>query len=68
MGYLNDIYLYGIGVSRVSGRTDIYTSFEGRSAIISDAENPKEINPGFFHLINEHYSIKGSAFFGLNTD
>lgn len=36
----NDIYLYGVGVSKVFGRTDLYTSLEGRRATIPGADSP----------------------------
>lgn len=62
----NDIYLYGVGISRVFGRTDLYASLEGRRSTVPGADNPQELNFGFFHLFNKDYSLKGSAFFGLN--
>lgn len=61
----NDIYLYGIGVSRVFGHTDLYTSLEGRRSVVPGADNPLELNLGFFHLLTTEYSLKGSASFGL---
>lgn len=63
----NNIYVYAIGISRVFGRTDIYMSFEGRRSVIPDAQNPQEVNFGFFHILNKDYSFKGSTFFGLNN-
>lgn len=62
----DDIYLYGVGVSRVFGRTNLYTSFEGRSSVIPGAKNPQELNFGFFHVLSSQYSLKGNVFFGLN--
>lgn len=62
----NDIFLYGIGISKMFGKTGIYSSFEGRNALISEARNPQEINLGFFHVLNADYAIKGSTFVGLN--
>ena len=62
----NDIYLYGVGVSRVFTKTNLYASFEGRSSVISGAKNPQELNFGFFHVLSSHYSLKGNGFFGLN--
>lgn len=62
----NDIYLYGIGVSKIFGGTDVYISFEGRRAMVPGAKNPEEINAGFFHILDADYTIKGSAFVGLN--
>lgn len=63
----NDIYLYGVGIARIIGRTELYTSFEGRRAMVPGAKNPQEINVGFFHILNAVYAIKGSAFSGLNN-
>ena len=62
----NDIYLYGIGISQIINNIELYTSFEGRRAMIPGAKNPQEINVGFFHILNVDYSIKGNTFIGLN--
>lgn len=63
----NDIYVYGVGLARLFSRTELYTSFEGRRAIVPGAKNPQEINVGFFHVLNSDYAVKGSAFIGLNN-
>lgn len=63
----NNIYLYGIGVSRLFGFTNAYVSFEGRRAIIPGKQNPQEMHCGIFHAINKDYSCKGGAFVGLNN-
>ena len=62
----NDVYLYGIGISQIINSTELYTSFEGRRAMVPDAKNPQELNLGFFHVLNMDYSIKGNAFVGFN--
>lgn len=62
----NDIYLYGIGISKISGFTELYANLEGRQASVRGAKNPKEIYIGFFHVLNIDYAIRGSAFTGLN--
>jgi hypothetical protein len=62
----NDIYLYGIGISRIFGSTELFTSFEGRRAVIPGAKNPQEINVGFFHVMNAYWAVKGGTFAGLN--
>jgi hypothetical protein len=62
----NDIYLYGIGISRIFGNTELLASFEGRRAIIPGAQNPQEINVGFFHVLNVDWAVKGGTFAGLN--
>ena len=62
----NDIYLYGFGVSRLFGRTNIYSSFEGRRSIIPGTKNPQELVFGFFYILNNWYSLKGNVSFGLN--
>jgi hypothetical protein len=62
----NDIYLYGIGISRQFGRTELNASFEGRRAVVPGAKNPQEVNGGFFHVLNADYAIKGGVFAGLN--
>ncbi|MCK9419957.1 MAG: transporter [Nitrospirae bacterium] len=63
----NDIYLYGVGISRIFGRTNIAASFEGRRAMVPGAENPQEVSVGFFHVLSVDYAIRGSAFKGLNN-
>ncbi len=62
----NDLYLYGIGMSKALGRTDLCVSFEGRRAIVSGSSNPQEIHFGFFRVLSMRYTIKGAAFKGLN--
>ena len=62
----NDSYFYGVGISRIFNRTNLYASFEGRRAIIPDADNPQEIHFGFFHILNTQYSLKGDILAGLN--
>jgi hypothetical protein len=63
----NDIYLYGVGIAHIFGSTELYTSFEGRRAMVPGAKNPQEINVGFFHVLNADYAVKGGAFSGLNS-
>lgn len=63
----NNIYLYGIGIARIIGSTELYTSFEGRRAIVPGAKNPQEINVGFFYVLNADYAIKGGVFSGMNN-
>jgi hypothetical protein len=63
----NDVYLYGLGISKVFGFTEPYGSFEGRRALVSGAQNPQEIHAGIFHVLNKDYAIKGSTFVGLNN-
>ncbi len=62
----NDIYLYGVGISRIFGFTELFTFFEGRRASVPGAKDPQEIAIGFFHVLNTDFAIKGSAFAGLN--
>lgn len=63
----NDIYLYGVGISRIFGRTEGAVSFEGRRAMVPGAEDPLEVTIGFFHVLNVDYAIRGSAFKGANN-
>jgi hypothetical protein len=63
----NDIYSYGVGISKVFGFTELYGAFEGRSAAVSGAQSPKEIHAGIFHVLNKDYAIKGHTFVGLNN-
>jgi hypothetical protein len=61
----NDIYLYGVGVSKIFGRTDLYASLEGRRSSVAGAANPLELNLGFLRFLSKDYSLKGNTFFGL---
>ena len=63
----NDIYLYGVGISRVFGATNIAVSLDGRRSMVPGAQNPQEVSVGFFHVLNVDYAIRGSAFKGLNN-
>ena len=63
----NNVYLYGLGISKVIGFTEFYGSFEGRSDTISGAQSPQEIHAGTFHVLNKDYAVKGSTFVGLNN-
>lgn len=63
----DDIYLYGIGLARLFSSTELYASFEGRRATVPGAEDPREVNVGFFHVLNAYYAVKGSTFVGLNN-
>ncbi len=62
----NDLYVYGIGITREFRTTEISASFEGRRALLPGSDGPQEIHLRFFHLLNQDYSIKGGAFAGLN--
>ena len=63
----NDVTLYGIGISRVFGGTDVAASLDGRRSTVPGAQNPQEVGVGFFHVLNADYAIRGSAFKGLNN-
>ena len=63
---LNDVYVYDIGLARMFERTEVFAWYEGRRSLIPGSRNPQEINVGFFHILNQDYSIKGSSFVGLN--
>lgn len=64
----NDIYLYGVEVSKEFDKTNIIVSYDGRKSIIADTSSPQELSLGFFHIMNENYVIRGSAFKGLNNN
>jgi len=63
----NDIFLYGFGISKIFGFTELYVSFEGKRATIPDTQNPQEIHAGIFHVLSKDYAIKGHTFVGLNN-
>jgi hypothetical protein len=61
----NDIYLYGIGMSKVFGRTNVSASLEGRRSAVPGVGNPREIHVESFHVLNAHYSLDAETFVGL---
>ena len=63
----NDVYLYGVGVSRAFNRTEVAVSLDGRRAMVPGAQNPLEVTVGLFHVLNVDYALRGSAFKGLNN-
>lgn len=63
----NDIYLYGVGISRIFGRTNIAASLDGRRSMVPGEQNPQEVSVGLFHVLNVDFAIRGSAFKGLNN-
>jgi hypothetical protein len=63
----NDVYVYGMGYARMFTRTELSAWYEGRRSLIPDSKNPQEISIGFFHIVNQDYSIKGNSFVGLNN-
>ncbi len=64
---LNNVYVYDVGYARMFTRTELSAWYEGRRSLIPGTKNPQEINVGFFHILNQDYSIKGSSFVGLNN-
>jgi len=62
----NDIYLYGVGLSRIFGGTNIAVSLDGRRSMVAGGKNPQEVSLSIFHVLNADYAIRGSAFKGLN--
>ena len=62
----NDIYLYDLGIYTLIRKTGLYTSLEGRTALVQEAQNPLEVNIGFIHALNSFYMLKGGTFIGFN--
>jgi len=65
-GDYNDIPIYGLGISRFFGKTNLSASLEGRRSLVRGAHNPLEINIGIFHLLTRKYSLRGNLISGLN--
>jgi len=63
---LDDVLLYGVGLSGLRDRTHLYGTLEGRTASVPGADDPLEVNAGFFHPLNPRHWMKGNAFVGLN--
>ena len=62
----NDIYLYDLGIYTLIRKTGLYTSLEGRTALVQEAQNSLEVNIGFIHALSSFYMLKGGTFFGFN--
>jgi hypothetical protein len=62
----NDVTVFDIGYARIFGLTELSAWYEGRRSVVPGAKNPQEVNVGFFHILNQDYSIRGSSFAGLN--
>lgn len=62
----NDTWLYGIGLSRAFGWTEVYASFEGRRSTVKGADDPLEIGLGFFHAFTSDVAVRMGVFAGLN--
>lgn len=62
-----NIFSYGIGLSRRFAATSVYGAFESRQAVIAGLDNPQELSAGFFYALDPDYAIKGHLFFGLNN-
>ncbi|MDA8099975.1 MAG: transporter [Nitrospiraceae bacterium] len=62
----DNVVLFSAGVAKLFSRTEAMLSFEGRSAAIPGAKNPREIHAGVFHALSQDYAVKASAFVGLN--
>lgn len=63
---LDDVLLYGLGLSGMRGSTYLYGSVEGRTASVPGADAPLETNVGFLHPLNPRHWVKASAFIGLS--
>jgi hypothetical protein len=62
----NNSYQYGLGLMHNTGRGLLYTSVEGRRAIIPGDTNPLELYAGFYHPLGARFTLKGLGFVGLS--
>lgn len=62
----NDIEIYGIGASMVSGHTYYQVSYEYRTALVPQTTNPQFLNGSVYHTLNDTFAVKGDVSFGLN--
>ncbi len=63
---LNDVLLYGLGLSGALGQTHLYGSLEGRTATVPGADDPLETYVGVLHPLRPRQWLKGNALVGLN--
>lgn len=57
---------YSLGIFRGWQRVGAYASFNGRTAMLRDMENPLEFSFGGFYLLNSKFSVMTGAFIGLS--
>lgn len=62
----NDIEIYGIGASTVSGNTYFQVSYEYRTAFVPQTKDPQFLNGNIYHIFNDTFALKGDVSFGLN--
>jgi hypothetical protein len=62
----NNVSLYGIGLARTFGLTEVSVSLEGRTTMVPGAQAPAEFHAGIFRVLTSDYALKAGAFAGLN--
>lgn len=63
----NDIFVYGIGLSRRINPWYFYGSVEGRQQLLATGNNPAELNIGSLYQLKQFKFVKAEAFIGLNN-
>lgn len=62
-----DIFVYGVGVSKMIAPWYVYTSMDGRQQTVDTGDDPLELSGGFFYQIKAGRFVKLDAFVGLSN-
>lgn len=63
----HDIFVYGIGLSRITAPWYIYGSLDSRQKTFSTGDYPLELSGGFFYQLNSAQFVKVEGFVGLSN-
>jgi hypothetical protein len=62
-----DIFVYGIGLSKIIAPWYVYGSLDGRQQTLSTGDDPLELSGGFFYQLNPVQFVKMQGFVGLSN-
>lgn len=62
----NDIFVYGLGLSKIIAPWYIYGSVDGRQQTVDTGDDPLEVSVGFFYQIKPAQFVKMESFAGLS--
>lgn len=62
-----DIFVYGVGLSKMIAPWYVYGSLDGRQQTVATGDDPLELSGGFFYQIKAGWFVKMDAFVGLSN-
>lgn len=62
-----DIFVYGLGVSKMIAPWYVYGSLDGRQQTLDNGDDPLELSGGFFYQIKPARFVKMEGFVGLSN-